>query len=60
MSCHIDEHYLDRVYANCVLDFGKPEDCKKTYSGKIAQKEQCEFWSDLIGKEKGNENEPIR
>ena len=42
MTCHVDEKQTKEVYANCVLEYDKPEDC--SHAKKIKSPKQCEFW----------------
>lgn len=31
----------------CVLDYGRPEDCVHSHSGKVKQRERCEHWKPI-------------
>lgn len=42
MSCHVDEKQTKEIYANCVLSYGKPDDCSHAKNKKSPK--ECEFW----------------
>jgi len=43
MTCHVDEKQTKEVYSNCVLEYGKPEDCSHAKNKKTPR--ECEFWN---------------
>jgi hypothetical protein len=43
-GCHVDlaKENGGTIYRNCVLDYGKPEDC--TWSEKLRIRTRCKHW----------------
>ncbi len=42
MTCHVDEKKLKEVYSNCVIEYGKQEDC--THAAGRTKPNQCQYW----------------
>ena len=45
-GCYVDETTLDTVYPNCVLDYGRAEDCG--HAKLIKSKEGCPHWKSSL------------
>lgn len=45
-GCHCDLE-PDMEPDGCVLDYGRPEDCVHSHSGKVKHREKCEHWQPI-------------